>query len=372
MGFDLEDLANLKGSKKSTANVVGAVAGTGNSAKRNKRKLIQKSNDSEMNSSVLCASENGIDNEVDAFESIISATATTGKCCEKLTPSIKLAGFGLNTAKLSFPEETEIKISIADPLICWHSFRTELISYQPELLFQPERAFSFVTFGSGKEFNLILSQSYEEVGSTIWDAETLLAHYLNDNIMSMMERNEFKMPSLLELGAGTALAALTWVHGWKSGITDSEFGVVVCQETPDVVQKLQKLLVHQPLGDRICTVGGFWGSNLLQQTVDSELLSDKKFDLVVMADVFYHEEHFEDLLLTIFSLLASGGDVVIVFEQRRKNLSELLLSIANRGFQVKKVHKYIIPRIDNEDAYASSEISTVFYVCHFSGFASGS
>jgi tRNA pseudouridine(38-40) synthase len=371
VGFDLEDLADLKGSKKSTANVVGAAAGTGNSAKRNKRKLIQKSNDSEMNSSVLCTSENGIDNEVNASESIISAIATTEKCCEKLIPSIKSAGFGLNKAELSFPEETGIKISIADPLFSWHTFRTELISYEPELLFQPERAFSFVAFGSGKEFSLILSQSYEEVGSTIWDAETLLAHYLNDKIMNMMERNEFKMPSLLELGAGTALAALTWVHAWKSGISDSEFfGVVVCQETPDVVQKLQKLLVHQPLGDRICTVGGFWGSNLLQQTVDSELLSDKKFDLVVMADVFYHEEHFEGLLLTIFSLLASGGDVVIVFEQRRKDLSELLLSIANRGFQVKKVHKYIIPRMDREDVYVSSEISTVFYVCHFSGFVS--
>jgi hypothetical protein len=54
----------------------------------------------------------------------------------------------------------------------------------------------------------LLDQSVADVGTTIWDAEVILAHYIDTSLCSdfLADRNSPVKIRALELGAGTALS----------------------------------------------------------------------------------------------------------------------------------------------------------------------
>lgn len=325
VGYDLEDLADMNGSKKvnttkkqSTSNEGAGGQSISVSSSRRKRKQEEQEN----SSNVL------------GFR--------------RFTPSFS------NTAKLDVGCDSNIVLTKGDDAFI-SRFADELIVYDPDLLYQPERAFSFSHGELHPQMSIVLPQSCADVGTTIWDAETLLAHYAFDRYL----QDKTTTKRVLELGAGTALAALTWQ---RSSASD----VVVVQELPEVAVSLQQSLLQQAGGSSIACVGGVWGNEFLNHPI----ISEAKFDIIMMADVFYHEEHFGELLATTIGALNVGGDVIAVFEQRRKDLSAVVQQFASYAFQRKSVVQFDVSRrVLTEDSGESFPTMTTFYVCHFQGFA---
>ncbi|CBN80157.1 expressed unknown protein [Ectocarpus siliculosus] len=75
----------------------------------------------------------------------------------------------------------------------------ELSGLNRELSMFPERAFEFSKAGE-----VVIEQDVADVGSIVWDAEILLAHYLDQAYGSRLSGMR-----VLELGAGTGLAGLS-------------------------------------------------------------------------------------------------------------------------------------------------------------------
>ncbi len=118
---------------------------------------------------------------------------------------------------------------------------------------------------------------YNCAGSTIWDAEIVLAHFVEaDNIQG----------SVMELGCGTALAAM--VCG-RLGCR------IAVQELPDVLPRSSELLAS----NGIFFVGfeGRWGPTFVDAIKEAN--ESHNFDNVIMADVLYYCEDFNDLLESI-------------------------------------------------------------------------
>ena len=73
-------------------------------------------------------------------------------------------------------------------------------TFEIDATFLPERAFDFANAGT-----IVVEQDAGHVGGCVWDAEVLLAHFI-DGLGA-----ELRGRTLLELGAGTGLASLVAV-----------------------------------------------------------------------------------------------------------------------------------------------------------------
>lgn len=83
-----------------------------------------------------------------------------------------------------------------------------------------------------------------------------------------------------------------------------------------------------------------WGAQMVEQV---QLGQPSLFDLVIMADVLYHVEDFTDLLSSILGVVKVGGDVVVTYEQRRRNVDEFFERLAVH-FQACRILKYSIEK----------------------------
>eukprot|EP00903_Cladosiphon_okamuranus_P011205 g10573.t1 len=87
----------------------------------------------------------------------------------------------------------------------------ELSGIQRELSMFPERAFDFRHAGT-----IIIAQDVADVGSVVWDAEVLLAHYLDQAYGPRLNGMR-----VLELGSGTGLAGIVAARlGASVALTD--------------------------------------------------------------------------------------------------------------------------------------------------------
>eukprot|EP00752_Nemacystus_decipiens_P017897 g16046.t1 len=87
----------------------------------------------------------------------------------------------------------------------------ELSGLQRELSMFPERAFDFQHAGT-----IVIEQDVADVGSVVWDAEVLLAHYLDQAYGSRLRGMR-----VLEVGAGTGLAGIVAARlGASVALTD--------------------------------------------------------------------------------------------------------------------------------------------------------
>jgi len=132
---------------------------------------------------------------------------------------------------------------------------------------------------------------------------------------------------------------------------------VFVQEVEDVVQCTRSNL-HSNNCDDVTVISALWGSNFLSESEKLGMLF--KFDMIVMADVLYHEEHMSDLMESILHSMASTCKIIICCEQRRKDLNKLFFdelstrlntfSIESIQFSVAKwlVYTYAIEQA-NED-----------------------
>lgn len=285
----------------------------------------------------------------EAFAALTNSTTTNATNCSALDSVI-------------FPN-----IQCSDEWLAW---KEELLSYDTELLYYPQRAFTF------KDFTLLANQSSDHVGSTIWDAEVVLAHYFDQHRdLYCCSSSSTETRAMLELGAGTALAAMVLA---KNSAATTTATTVCIQERADVLEaSLTSCRMNDCDQHIIQGVAGDWGKAgiaMIQAQSGREY-----FDLLCMADVFYHEEDFPCLCETIFSLLHDQGHCVVAFEQRRKNLSSMIQSLSTH-FRQTSIIAYNIPLKPTNDNAQEEENSdfaevemknervTKLYLCTFHHF----
>jgi predicted nicotinamide N-methyase len=196
-----------------------------------------------------------------------------------------------------------------------------------------------------------------KVESTIWDAEVLATHLLHllyttstnnnsgnscptidvDSVHGLITRG-----SLLELGAGTALSTL--LAAIYTG-TNTSRKLCVQELNEDILQHSFKGFASYNIPTQIysdssnttsavddvnCSsnsptvqgVAGCWGRELVHSIRRCCRLG--KFDLFVLCDLFYHCEHFQSLLQTCQQLSAPSSVLLVVYEVRRKDLTDMI------------------------------------------------
>jgi protein N-lysine methyltransferase METTL21A len=207
----------------------------------------------------------------------------------------------------------------------WEHLSTELSSVDGELLRYPERAFQFHNSGF-----VLINQSTNSVGTIIWDAEVLLAHYLD-----LISTSEISGKLLLELGAGTALASI---------VAAKRGAHVFIQELEEILPESQQRIDQNNVTAKL--IGGKWGDELCSAILSQT--QKRAFDLIVMADVLYHPEHFSDLVTTITKCSKIGTEVLIAFELRRRDLEAYLITLSEL-FDTRRVICYEVVRQGEED-----------------------
>lgn len=223
----------------------------------------------------------------------------------------------------------------------WSQFRDELSSVDGELLRYPERIFYFHHI----QQNILITQSIDSIGTLIWDAEVILAHYID----RIHHENGLEKKLLLEIGAGTALASI--VAG-KCGAH------LFLQELEEVIEE-SRIRLEQNNINAHC-VSGLWGNDLAIQILQ---ISQEYFDYIAMADVLYHPEHFHDLKTTILSCSKIGTEVIIVYELRRRDLESYFASLSE-NFEVIKIICYDVVRHEDDVSSSESCTHTKFYIHH--------
>jgi predicted nicotinamide N-methyase len=205
----------------------------------------------------------------------------------------------------------------------------------------PERAFDFgedyssssdgrVGLGAAID-SVIIHQDPGHVGGVVWDAECILAHHIVEYAaaqpLSSLPRHA-SPPSLhgkkvIELGSGTGL----------SGIVAARLGasVVVLTELEDALPLLERNVHRNLTGSREGIDNGDGGGDetnvVVEELAWGAPLAGKAagtlapFDLILVADCVYVPGLYEDLKATITALGAPGSDVLVAFEQRRRDIS---------------------------------------------------
>ncbi len=161
--------------------------------------------------------------------------------------------------------------------------------------------------------------------------------------------------TLLTPYLGVGLAAMVAA---KKGLKQ-----VYVQEVDDIVPHTRSNLQRNNCHD-ITVISALWGNNLLKECAKLDILS--KFDMIIMADVLYHEEHMPELMESILHSMSSSCKIVICYEQRRKDLNKLFFdeliarlsaySTESWQYSVTKwmVYRYAIEQ-DNEDLSTAND-----------------
>jgi predicted nicotinamide N-methyase len=159
---------------------------------------------------------------------------------------------------------------------------------------------------------------------------------------------------MFELGAGTALASIVSiaVHG----------ATVAVQELPHVLPfTLECLAMNNVQPDR--AVAASWGADCVRlATAPTEPSSSSSeatlYDIVAMADVLYHVDDFQPLIDTILgSVEPEAGVVIIVYEQRRKDLSVFFKAISAHFLSNTRQLLQVTRVVDDQQ-----EITTTFVI----------
>jgi predicted nicotinamide N-methyase len=197
----------------------------------------------------------------------------------------------------------------------WTNYKEELFNYDASLLYYPQRLFEFVNSSS-----VLLNQSVADVGTTIWDAEVILAHEL--------DKRNTSSESILEIGAGTCLAGIV---GEKLGNT------VHAQELISVIPWTSECCKTN--NSNIVLVGSNWGEECVT-------MIGRKFDMIIMADVLYHPDAFDALICTIVNCCHDRSSVWICYEKRRRDLSHFF-SQCDKHLTIESIQVFRILTIDN-------------------------
>ncbi len=178
-------------------------------------------------------------------------------------------------------------------------------TFEIDATFLPERAFDFANAGT-----IVVEQDAGHVGGCVWDAEVLLAHFI-DGLGA-----ELRGRTLLELGAGTGLASLVAVRNGARA---------VATELDDALPLLVRNIERQKFAEGECEARALrWGSDATGAAT---------FDFVVAADCIYEPAVYDDLLRTLSAFSTPDSRILLCYEQRRRDLGPFFERFGpERGF----------------------------------------
>ncbi|CAM9446352.1 unnamed protein product [Scytosiphon promiscuus] len=219
----------------------------------------------------------------------------------------------------------------------------ELSGLNRELSMFPERAFDFKNAGT-----VIIEQDVADVGSIVWDAEIVLAHYLD-------QAYGYRLSGMrvLELGAGTGLAGIVAARLGASVVLTDQSKLL-----PTLIKNARANARELEVGHPGAPTSGGGGKSPLAgdgegRWIAAELLffgsdeemrrwragakqedgarkgfppsgcegdGDDLFDLVIAADVVYLNDLWDAMAFTIKALVNPSGEALMSFEQRRGNV----------------------------------------------------
>ncbi len=109
-------------------------------------------------------------------------------------------------------------------------------------------------------------------------------------------------------------------------------------------------------------LSGRWGSELTLRILS--LSAPQKVNCILLADVLYHVEDFTTLLETIKECLEVGsGQLVLVYEQRRRDLTEIVHEFVQLFYKC-ECYKYTVC---NEESEGRSVDFFIYHMTQFKG-----
>ncbi|KAI0217401.1 Protein N-lysine methyltransferase METTL21A [Lamellibrachia satsuma] len=181
-------------------------------------------------------------------------------------------------------------------------------------LHRPKRRFQF------SEHVVSLEQNWREVGvaAVVWDAAVVLCEYLDKN------RHLVAKKRVLELGAGTGLVGIfSGMLGGDVAITDRAMALKILKSN------VNKNLATTERELSVSVEELDWGKNM-------DTFSQRKFDILLGADIIYIEETFP-LLLTTLQQLTKCDTKLLLSCKIRYDRDTRFLDMMKKSFLVEEV-----------------------------------
>ena len=164
-------------------------------------------------------------------------------------------------------------------------------------------------------FNITIKQNWRSLGlgCVVWPAAVLLSKLLSNDISySNILGVNVKDNLVVELGTGTGLPSIIAA---LSGARKT-----VATDRKDIVEKCTKKNVFGTLNDvpNLSTETLEWDTDGASSFIKSHGIPD----LIIGADLIYHESAFKPLADTLFDLSGKYTQIVITGKQRYKELNE--------------------------------------------------
>ena len=169
-------------------------------------------------------------------------------------------------------------------------------------------------------FHVTIKQNWRALGlgCVVWPASVLLSKLLSkDNPYSNVLDINVQNKLVVELGTGTGLPSIIAAYNGARK--------VVATDRKDIIEKCTKKNVLATINDV---------PNLLVETLDwdtdgaeSLIESHGAPDIIIGADLIYHESAFKPLADTLFALSGNDTQIIITGKQRYKELNEKFQSL---------------------------------------------
>ena len=188
------------------------------------------------------------------------------------------------------------------------------------------------------EFNITIKQNWRRLGlgCVVWPAAELLSMLVADVFNKSSLNIDVKDKFVVELGAGTGLPTIV------AGLSGAR--IALATDRKDIIDKCTKSnILTRPEGLRgVYNVQGEildWNG----QSVWNFIGKYGKPDIIIGADLIYHESAFEPLVQTLKSLSDKNTQIVITGKERYKELNEKFIS----SLKVFKIAKYDISVLED-------------------------
>ena len=188
------------------------------------------------------------------------------------------------------------------------------------------------------EFNVTIKQNWRRLGlgCVVWPAAELLSMLVSGISNKSSLNIDVKDKFVVELGAGTGLPTIV------AGLSGAR--IALATDRKDIIDKCTKSnILTRPEGLRdVYNVQGEildWNDQSALNFIETY----GKPDIIIGADLIYHESAFEPLVQTLKSLSDKNTQIVITGKERYKELNEKFIS----SLKVFKLAKYDISVLED-------------------------
>lgn len=193
------------------------------------------------------------------------------------------------------------------------------------------------------------------VGGCIWDAAIQLTYYLMKQYNTPHYTSKLSNQSICALSCGTGLEAIAVacfenIHNSRFILTDIDQHVKLMQHNID----LNKHLINDT--NTISASEYFWGDG----TTPLNPTENGKFDIIIIADILYRPELYNQLLSSLQSLSRHGTILYMCNEVRQQVEHPLYMT----QFYDKMKQLFNMQRIDSTELHSDYQCDTIeLYKC---------